>query len=59
MPRGPSARAAVEAANTAPGVGLGLAISRRLMRAQGGDLRVDPEVTGGAGFVVSLPLAPD
>jgi signal transduction histidine kinase len=44
-----------EAADSAPGVGLGLALSRRLMRAQGGDLKLDEAVTGGAGFVVSLP----
>jgi signal transduction histidine kinase len=45
-----------EAAHTRPGVGLGLALSRRLARAQGGDLRVDEGESGGACFVVSLPL---
>jgi signal transduction histidine kinase len=45
-----------EAANSAPGVGLGLALSRRLARAQGGDLRLDDGETSGAAFVVSLPL---
>jgi signal transduction histidine kinase len=44
-----------EAAATRPGVGLGLALSRRLMRAQGGDLTVDETVTDGAAFVVTLP----
>jgi len=45
-----------EAALSAPGVGLGLALSRRLARAQGGDLRVDDTVATGAAFVVELPL---
>jgi signal transduction histidine kinase len=46
-----------EAANSAPGVGLGLALSRRLARAQGGDLRLDTAATPpGATFVLSLPL---
>jgi signal transduction histidine kinase len=46
-----------EAALSAPGVGLGLALSRRLARAQGGDLRLDDTVTSGAAFVVELPLS--
>jgi K+-sensing histidine kinase KdpD len=45
-----------EAAASRPGVGLGLALSRRLMRAQGGDLALDESVTDGAAFVVRLPL---
>lgn len=47
-----------EAANSAPGVGLGLALSRRLARAQGGDLSLDTDPGGerGAVFLVSLPL---
>jgi signal transduction histidine kinase len=44
-----------EAANSAPGVGLGLALSYRLARALGGDLRLDEEVKGGACFVLALP----
>jgi signal transduction histidine kinase len=45
-----------EAAASAPGVGLGLALSRRLARAQGGDLRLDDRTAGGgATFVLSLP----
>jgi signal transduction histidine kinase len=46
-----------EAASSRPGVGLGLALSRRLMRAQGGDLALDEAVTDGAAFVVTLPLS--
>ena len=45
-----------EAAASAPGVGLGLALSRRLARAQGGDLRLAETKDGGAAFVLSLPL---
>jgi signal transduction histidine kinase len=44
-----------EAANSAPGIGLGLALSRRLARAQGGDLSLDARGDGGAVFVLSLP----
>jgi signal transduction histidine kinase len=46
-----------EAANEGPGVGLGLALSRRLMRAQGGDLALDASVKDGAAFVITLPVA--
>ncbi len=46
-----------DAANSAPGIGLGLALSRRLARAQGGDLTLDASGRGGAVFVLSLPLA--
>jgi signal transduction histidine kinase len=45
-----------DAALSAPGVGLGLALSRRLARAQGGDLRLEETSGGGAGFVISLPV---
>ncbi|MBN1443229.1 MAG: HAMP domain-containing histidine kinase [Planctomycetes bacterium] len=44
-----------DAANSAPGVGLGLALSRRLARALGGDLYLDPDVDDGAAFVVEVP----
>ena len=45
-----------QAAMSAPGVGLGLALSRRLARAQGGDLRAEECVAAGATFVLELPL---
>src|SRR5262245_51096105 len=45
-----------DAANSAPGIGLGLALSRRLARAQGGDLSLESSGPEGADFVLSLPL---
>jgi signal transduction histidine kinase len=42
---------------TAAGAGLGLAISRDLARAMGGDLKVDSELGKGSTFTVVLPLA--
>jgi len=53
----PFSKSAKDAANSAPGVGLGLALSRRLARAMGGDLRIDDHPEGGACFVLSLPTA--
>jgi signal transduction histidine kinase len=53
----PFAKSAEEAAVSAPGVGLGLALSRRLARAMGGELILDPAVKDGACFVLRLPLA--
>jgi signal transduction histidine kinase len=47
-----------QAARTAPGVGLGLALSRRLARAMGGDLQILPCDGPGAAFVLTLPLEP-
>jgi signal transduction histidine kinase len=46
-----------EAASSAPGVGLGLALSRRLARDMGGKLRLDASVGDGACFVLALPVA--
>ncbi|MBU0719494.1 MAG: HAMP domain-containing histidine kinase, partial [Planctomycetes bacterium] len=53
----PFHKSARDAAHTAPGVGLGLALSRRLVRAMGGDLQLDETVSVGACFVVTLPTA--
>lgn len=53
----PFRKSASEAAATAPGVGLGLALSRRLARDMGGDLAWDDSSHGGAGFVLSLRRA--
>ncbi|MGI8603011.1 MAG: sensor histidine kinase [Verrucomicrobiales bacterium] len=53
----PFHKSAREAAHSAPGVGLGLALSRRLARALGGDLRVDIRITNGACFVLEVPRA--
>lgn len=50
-------KSARDAAATAPGVGLGLALSRRLARGLGGELRLQRGVTPGASFVLELPLA--
>jgi len=49
-------KSAREAAENQPGVGLGLALSRRLAKSVGGNLRCD-ESEHGACFVLSLPLA--
>ena len=40
------------------GVGLGLAISRQLARAMGGDLRVESVMGSGATFTLTLPRCP-
>lgn len=50
-------KSAKDAAHSAPGVGLGLSLSRRLARNMGGELRLDHEVVEGAGFVLTLPTA--
>jgi signal transduction histidine kinase len=55
----PFRKSADDAARSAPGVGLGLALSRRLARDIGGDLRFDAGVIDGAAFTVWLPLGSD
>ena len=50
-------KSARDAAETAPGIGLGLTLSRRLARDMGGDLRLDPTVAAGACFVLGLKKA--
>ncbi len=47
-------KTAQEAAISAPGVGLGLSLCRRLARDMGGDLRYEVASTGGACFVLRL-----
>jgi signal transduction histidine kinase len=49
-------KSAHEAANSAPGIGLGLALSRRLARDMGGRLRLDKSTTDGARFVLRLDV---
>src|SRR6478672_4974231 len=41
-----------------PGSGLGLAVARRMIRSQDGDLWVEASPSGGATFVISIPAAP-
>jgi len=48
-------KSAREAAESMPGVGLGLALSRRLARAQGGEL-LCADVGSGASFILRLPM---
>ncbi len=50
----PFAKSARQAADSAPGVGLGLALCRRLAREIGGRLVYDPRPPGGARFVLRL-----
>ena len=51
-------KSAREAAESQPGVGLGLALSRRLARAQGGELVIaDSDSGSGACFILRLPAA--
>lgn len=51
----PFHKSAHDAAETKPGVGLGLALCRRLARALGGDLCVDSRRDQGACFALQLP----
>lgn len=53
----PFSKSAHEAARTASGVGLGLALCRRLSRSLGGDLRFNSPAAGGAAFELLLPVA--
>ncbi|MFI5454535.1 MAG: sensor histidine kinase [Isosphaerales bacterium] len=52
----PFSKSAQDAAQSAPGVGLGLALSRRLARALGGDLRLQENGPHGACFALTIPL---
>ncbi|RJP34552.1 MAG: sensor histidine kinase [Candidatus Omnitrophota bacterium] len=51
----PFCKSAQDKVNSAPGVGLGLALSRRLARKMNGDLQLDPTVKDGACFTLTLP----
>jgi signal transduction histidine kinase len=53
----PFSRSAEAAAGSTPGVGLGLALCRRLARSLGGDLRYRDADGGGAELVLTLPAA--
>jgi signal transduction histidine kinase len=53
----PFSKSAQDAAHSAPGVGLGLALSRRLARALGGDLRLHENGSVGACFALTIPWA--
>jgi two-component system sensor kinase FixL len=39
------------------GTGLGLSICRTIVEAHGGRIRAEPATSGGAAFVISLPIA--
>ncbi len=53
----PFHKSARDAADSAPGVGLGLALSRRLAREMGGKLRLSRPEGPGARFELHLPIA--
>jgi signal transduction histidine kinase len=53
----PFRKSARDAAHSAPGIGLGLALSRRLARQLDGELALEDGVQRGACFVLSLPIA--
>ena len=53
----PFSKSVDEAAVSAPGVGLGLALSRRFAREMGGELILDRSVEEGAAFVLRLPIS--
>jgi len=53
----PFSKSDQEAARTAPGVGLGLALSRGLARQQGGDLELVDTSANGTVFRLSLPIS--
>jgi len=53
----PFRKSSREAADSAPGVGLGLALSRRLARQIGARLELDKNCVHGAGFILKIPLA--
>jgi signal transduction histidine kinase len=52
----PFTKSASDAAHSAPGVGLGLAISRRLARQMHGNLILDKSISKGTRFILTLPV---
>jgi signal transduction histidine kinase len=52
----PFSKSAHDAAQSAPGVGLGLALCRRLARSMGGDLRLAENGATGATFMLTIPV---
>ena len=52
----PFGKSAQESADSAPGVGLGLALCRRLARELGGSLEIADAPSGGAALTLSLPI---
>ena len=53
----PFSKSDQEAAQSAPGIGLGLALCRRLSNDMGGKLHYNPSEGDGAAFLLELPLA--
>jgi signal transduction histidine kinase len=53
----PFSKSVDQAARSAPGVGLGLALSRRLARSLGGTLKLAESQSSGTAFCLSLPVA--
>ncbi len=53
----PFSKSARQAAHSAPGVGLGLALSKRLARDLKGDLKLNRSVKNGACFELTLPIS--
>ncbi len=51
----PFSKSAEQAAETAAGVGLGLALARQTANAHGGTLTYEPTAGGGATFVLRAP----
>ncbi len=51
----PFGKSSAQAAETAPGIGLGLSLARRLARDLGGDLQCDQERSTGLAFRLTLP----
>jgi signal transduction histidine kinase len=52
----PFRKSSLQAADSAPGIGLGLSLSRRLARELRGTMRCDPSTPAGLTFEIQLPL---